>query len=180
MTSTRSALPGLTLTVALLASGLVGAAPAAAEPLDRPAALPPGEALPAISQHTLGRAIDEAYAAGAVTDDDIDESGRRTVTADLGDGLTIVLADGVPTERLAFGSDGRGAYIAFNSWDQNVILGGTGAILVTAICGLGPAACIIANTAVVLGASWLATHSKCPSPKSVRVYPVTKKPGRCV
>ena len=177
---TRSAIPGLTVTVALLAGGLVGAEPAAASPLDRSAVEPSAEALPAITQHTLTRAIDEAYAAGAVTKDDIDESGHRTVTADLGDGLSIVLADRVPSERIAFGSDGRGAYIAFNSWDQNVILGGTGAILVTAICGLGPAACIIANTAVVLGASWLATHSKCPSPKSVRVYPVTKKPGRCV
>jgi hypothetical protein len=180
MTRMHNTVTGLALTGALVAGGLVSALPAEAAAPDLTEGETVSDLRPAVTQQTLDRAIAEAHDADAVTDDQMDALGRRAVTIDAGDGLSVVLASGGPSERLALGSDGRGAYIAFNSFDQNVIIGGAGAALVTGICALGPAACAIANAAVIMGASWLATHSKCPSPKSVRVYPITKKPARCV
>ncbi|MBF4607943.1 hypothetical protein [Curtobacterium sp. VKM Ac-1393] len=182
MSKLRNTFTGAALAGALVAGGLV-AAPAAsaasAAEAPRPVVNVGADHLE-VTPALVNEAIAEARRAGAVKREDVQPDGTRSVTIDGGDGFEFTLNETDPRQRLGFGSDNRGVYIAFNTFDQNVIIGGTGAALLVGICALGPAACVVGDAAVILGASYIATHSKCPSPKSVRVYPVTKKSSRCV
>lgn len=180
MSKLRNTFTGAALAGALVAGGLVAAPAASAADTPQSGVVNVGTGHPEVTPELVNEAIAEARQAGAVKREDVQRDGTRSVTIDGGNGFEFTLNETDPRQRLAFGSDNRGVYIAFNAFDQNVIIGGTGAALLVGICALGPAACVVGNAAVILGASYLATHSKCPSPKSVRVYPVTKKSSRCV
>lgn len=179
MSKLRNTFTGAALAGTLVAGGLVASPAASAAEVPKPAVNVGADHLE-VTPALVNEAISEARRAGAVKREDVQRDGTRSVTIDGGDGFEFTLNETGPRQRLGFGSDNRGVYIAFNTFDQNVIIGGTGAALLVGICALGPAACVVGNAAVILGASYLATHSKCPSPKSVRVYPVTKKSSRCV
>jgi len=170
---------GILLSAALIAGGGLTAPAASAEQAGIKVVEAQSEA-PFVTRALIAQAIDEARSAGAVKREETQSDGSRTVIVDGGNGFELALNDTNPNARLAYGSDNRGAYIAFNSFDQGVIISGAGSLLAAGICALGPAACIVGSAAIILASQYITSHSKCPSPKSVRVYPVTKKTSRCV
>lgn len=174
-------LAGAALCGAMIASGLVVAPAANAEPdpVLTPAAEPQTRA--PITSATFERAIAEARAAGAVTAEKTTADGSRIVTIDAGNGFSLELNDTTVRGRLSAGSDSYGGlFVGFNNFDQNLILGGAAAGMTAGICVLGPAVCAVATVAIVIATAAVSSSGgvQCGT-KSLRVYPVTSKKPRC-
>lgn len=103
--------------------------------------------------------------------------GERFITFSEPDGLgTLTLPDepspsggSVPPQSGVGTKDGRIA-ISFNQTDQAALLGGGQALLVVAICAVGPVACTAAGVATAFATPYLSEVGRCPSNDELWVY----------
>lgn len=183
MSTFRSTLTGISLSAALIAGGLFGTpgASAADAPPRTPAAVAHGGSGTTITPATFRRAVAEARAAGAVEAERVTPDGTRTVVIRGTQGARLVLSDPGRDARLGAGSDSYGGvYVAFNAFDQNLIISGAMSAIAAGMCALGPAICAVANVAAVLASSAITSSGgvRCGT-KSLRVYPVSHRAPRC-
>ena len=159
----------LSTTVALTLSSLLWS-PSAAAALDQPTVGTPSYSSPATSPTLALQAIREADAAGAVTRDVTEADGSRSVTIRT-EGLDLNLTVPGPSARLGAGKDKNGVFVDFNSFDQQVIIGGGGVLAAESLCALGPAVCVIANVVVVFAFTAISNNGgvRCGS-RSLRVH----------
>ncbi len=177
---TRSA--GIALAGALIAAGLVNAPAAnaaARSSADAPQSID-GTAPGSVTMETVHRAIDEARSAGAITAEHTAADGTTTVVIEGEDGTTLELNTGGPDARLGTGSDRYGMYVAFNAFDQNLIISGALTAIASGMCALGPAVCAVAQVAALLASNAIGSGGgiRCGT-KSLRVYPVSHHAPRC-
>jgi hypothetical protein len=129
-------------------------------------------AIQQITPKQLAEAIAEADRAGYVTADRVDLRGTRTTTIDIGEGFTFDIVQSDGSSRLGAGSDQYGAYVSFNSTDQNAIISGAAWGLGIGLCAISAGTfCVVAGA--ILTAATIAVTSngiRCGS-KSLRVYP---------
>jgi hypothetical protein len=125
-----------------------------------------------IAPEQLAEAIAEADRAGYVTADRVDLRGTRTTTIDIGDGFTFDIVQSESSSRLGAGSDQYGAYVSFNSTDQNVIISGAGWGLGLGLCAISAGTFCVVAGAILTAATLAVTINgvRCGS-KSLRVYP---------
>ena len=125
-----------------------------------------------ITPEQLAEAIAEADRDGYVTADRVDLRATRTTTIDIGDGFTFDIVQSESSSRLGAGSDKYGAYVSFNSTDQNAIISGAAWGLGVGLCAISAGTfCVVAGA--ILTAATIAVTSngiRCGS-KSLRVYP---------
>lgn len=182
MTNLRTQLAGLTLTGAVIAGGLVNATAAdAAEssPTTPPDAVNHTTTSP-LTIETVRRAVEEARSAGAITAERTAMDGSTTVVIEGNDGATMELDTGDSGARLGTGSDRYGMYVAFNSFDQNLIISGALTAIASGMCALGPAVCAVAQVAALLASNAIGNGGgiRCGT-KSLRVYPISHRAPRC-
>jgi hypothetical protein len=178
MPSRSITLTCLSTTVALTLSSLFWSPPPASA-LDRDEAVPAPNAAAASSPAVAVQAIREADAAGAVTSDVTHADGSRTVTITAGD-LDLALTVPGARARLGAGKDKNGVFVDFNSFDQQMIIGGGGVIVAEGMCALGPAVCVIANVVVLLAVNAINNNGgvRCGS-RSLRVHASGKPAPFC-
>lgn len=180
MAELRTVLTGIALTSALVTGGIGAAPPAsAAEPTHN--VVDGTRAHPEITAETIRQAITEARAAGAVNEEKVNADGTEVVVIRGQRGVTLELSDVNPSSRLKTGSDSYGGmYVAFNAFDQNLIISGAMTAIAAGMCALGPAVCVVANVAAVLASTAIGNGGgiRCGT-KSLRVYPTTNKAPRC-
>lgn len=134
-----------------------------------------------VTPELFEQAIDEARAAGAVSDDVVNVDGTHAITIDAGGGVTLDLNTPAAPERLSSGSDSYGGlFVGFNAFDQSLVISGGMTAIAAGMCALGPAVCVVANVAAVIASTAITTSGgvQCGN-KSLRVYPVTNKKPRC-
>lgn len=125
-----------------------------------------------ITPEQLAEAIAEADRAGYVSADRVDLRGTRTTTINIGEGFTFDIVQSGVSSKLGAGSDQYGAYVSFNSTDQNAIISGAAWGLGIGLCAIsGGTFCVVAGA--ILTAATIAVTSngiRCGS-KALRVYP---------
>lgn len=176
----RTGVAGFVLTGALVTAGIV-AAPAATAAPSAPAALNYAvlaAGMPAITQETAERAIDEARAAGALSAETVRPDGSQVYTITAGS-MSFDLGVRSERSRLGAGNDKNGVYVDFNEYDQGVILSGAGSGLAAAACLLGPAVCAIASVVIVLAGTAIGGNLKCGH-KVMRVHATGRPAPYCV
>lgn len=134
-----------------------------------------------ISEGTILRAIDEARAVGAVREERTNGDGSHTVLFEGANGVSLELNESTPEGRLSAGSDSYGGtYVAFDAFDQNLMIGGAMSAIAAGLCALGPAICVVANVAAVLASTAIGNGGgiRCGT-KALRVYPVSHRAPRC-
>jgi hypothetical protein len=170
----------MALTGALVAAGLVVGPAAEAEAAPLQPVVRASEGYPAVTAAVIREAVAEARRAGAVVEERAGADGTQVVVIEGEDGAALEL--GVPDSgsRLAAGSDKYGMYVAFNAFDQNLIISGAMTAIAASMCALGPAVCAVANVAAVLASSAIGSGGgiRCGT-KSLRVYPVSHRAPRC-
>jgi hypothetical protein len=171
---------GVALAGAVVAAGLA-VGPAARAEERRPSPVVDASAgQPPITADVIHEAISEARRAGAVSEERTNADGTEVVVIQDGNGGTLELGVPGPGSRLATGSDKYGMYVAFNAFDQNLIISGAMTAIAAGMCALGPAVCVVANVAAVLASTAIGSGGgiRCGT-KSLRVYPVSHKAPRC-
>ncbi|PZE94763.1 hypothetical protein DEI95_04895 [Curtobacterium sp. MCBD17_008] len=170
----------MALTGALVAAGLVVGPAAEAEVAPMQPIVSASEGDPAVTDAVIREALAEARRAGAVVEERAGADGTEVVVIEGEDGAVLEL--GVPDSgsRLAAGPDKYGMYVAFNAFDQNLIISGAMTAIAASMCALGPAVCAVANVAAVLASSAIGSGGgiRCGT-KSLRVYPVSHRAPRC-
>lgn len=177
----RTTVAGIALSTALIAGGLFTAPSANAAEASDPAPNVVDSATTGITQDTIRRAIAEARSAGAIKEEKVNADGTKSVVIEGADGVTLELSAANPYARLATGSDSYGGmYVAFNSFDQNLVISGAMTAIAAGMCALGPAVCAVANVAAVLASTAIGSSGgvRCGT-KSLRVYPISHKTPRC-
>ena len=182
MSNVRARLAAVTLTGALIAGGLVSAPAANADErptADRSVGVSDTDT-DALTMETVSRAVEEARSAGAITAERVEADGSTTVVIEGAGGATMELTTGGPGARLGTGSDRYGMYVAFNAFDQNLIISGALTAIASGMCALGPAVCAVAQVAAVLASNAIGNGGgiRCGS-KALRVYPISHRAPRC-
>ena len=175
-------LTGVALTGALITGGLVNAPVAQAaelSPADRSVTVNDADAR-ALTVETVRRAVEEARSAGAITQERTEVDGSTTVVIEGDDGAALELNTGGSSARMGTGSDKYGMYVAFNAFDQNLIISGALTAIASGMCALGPAVCAVAQVAAVLTSNAIGNGGgvRCGT-KSLRVYPISHRAPRC-
>lgn len=86
---------------------------------------------------------------------------------------TTVPRKGLMTPLLGAGSDSGGPYYLLNNFDQNMLIGGGGAVLTAALCaipGFGWVGCVIISAAVIAGGVWLSMNGVCTNGRQLKTY----------
>jgi len=180
MSKFRNVSVGLVLTGAVVAAGLVVGPPASAQEGGPFPIVDSYEREPGVTTDVIREAIAEARRAGAVAEERISADGSEVVVIRDENGGTLELGVPRPHSRLATGSDKYGMYVAFNAFDQNLIISGAMTAIAAGMCALGPAVCVVANVAAVLASTAIGSGGgiRCGT-KSLRVYPVSHRAPRC-
>ncbi|MFJ3384609.1 MULTISPECIES: hypothetical protein [unclassified Curtobacterium] len=134
-----------------------------------------------ITPDTMRRAVSEARAAGAIRDERINADGALSVVVEGTNGATLELSALGQDARLGTGSDSYGGmYVAFNAFDQNLVISGAMTAIAAGMCALGPAVCAVATVAGLLASTAIGNAGgvRCGT-KSLRVYPISHKTPRC-
>jgi hypothetical protein len=182
MSTFRTALTVVPLTDVLVAGGMSAVPPAAAA-AEEPAitVVDATRAHPVATSDTIRQAIAEAQAAGAVQEEKVNADGSAVVLIRGERGVTLELSNVKSSSRLGTGSDSYGGmYVAFNAFDQNLIISGAMTAIAAGMCALGPAVCVVANVAAVLASTAIGNGGgvRCGT-KSLRVYPTSNRAPRC-
>jgi hypothetical protein len=171
---------GIALTGALIAGGLVVGPAADAEAVPARSVVHASEGRPEVTTAVIREAVAEARRAGAVIEQRAGADGTEVVVIEGENGAVLEL--GVPDSgsRLVAGSDRYSMYVAFNAFDQNLIISGAMTAIAAGMCTLGPAVCAVANVAALLASNAIGSGGgiRCGT-KSLRVYPVSRKAPRC-
>ena len=99
-------------------------------------------------------------------------------TYDLPEGFTMTVvesstAPGGIQPRIGGGSDGGGAYVLFNQFDQDMLYAGTGALLGAALCaipGVGWLACLGVSLLVAAATTVVVNSGKCTNNRQLKMY----------
>lgn len=171
---------GIALTGALVAGGLVVGPVADAEAAPSHSVVRTSGGHPEVTAAVVREAVAEARRAGAVIDERAGADGTDVVVIEGENGGVLELGVPDPGSRLAAGSDKYGMYVAFNAFDQNLIISGAMTAIAAGMCTLGPAVCAVANVAAVLASNAIGSGGgiRCGT-KSLRVYPVSNRTPRC-
>lgn len=175
MESGRTTITCIATTIALTLSSLLWT-PAVASATSRPAEVDSAVAARASDPDVVAEAIREADAAGAITGDVTSADGSRLVTISAGH-LDLHLTVPGRNQRLGAGKDKNGVFVDFNSFDQQVIIGGGGVIAAEGLCALGPAVCVIANVVVLLAFTAISNNGGVKCGKRVLRVHASGKPA---
>ena len=175
MESGRTTITCIATTIALTLSSLLWT-PAVASATSRPAEVDSAVAARASDPDVVAEAIREADAAGAITGDVTSADGSRLVTISAGH-LDLHLTVPGRDRRLGAGKDKNGVFVDFNSFDQQVIIGGGGVIAAEGLCALGPAVCVIANVVVLLAFTAISNNGGVKCGKRVLRVHASGKPA---
>lgn len=117
-----------------------------------------------IAEKNIEAAYREMIAGGVEHDRHI-EDGKPVVTFQLTEGTQWTLPDfDAPQPYVSGGREEGGFYLTFTPWEQDLIIGGTGAALTSLICavpGVGPIACGIATILVVAAGATMGNSKPC-------------------
>lgn len=99
-------------------------------------------------------------------------------TFDLPEGFTMTVvepkkATGGIQPRIGGGTDGGGAYVLFNQWDQDMLYMGSGALLGAALCaipGVGWFACLGVSVLVGAATTAVANRGKCTNNRQLKMH----------
>lgn len=183
MSNIRSRSIGVALASALVITGGLVNAPVAnaatSPPVDASVTPIDADSRP-LAMETVRRAVEEARSAGAITDERTEADGSKTVVIEGDDGATLELNTGGTSARLGAGTDKYGMFVAFNAFDQNLIISGALTAIASAMCALGPAVCAVAQVAALLASNAISNGGgvRCGT-KSLRVYPISHRAPRC-
>lgn len=90
-------------------------------------------------------------------------------------------SDGEFSTRVGFGLDGGRPYLTLSPFEQNLIIGGSGAAITAAACaipGIGWVGCGAVTTAVVAAGAWISTHGVCSG--TLRAYIFVPERNTCL
>lgn len=163
-----------TLALACFVLGsMIVAAPAHATVSAPPASSPTLDFTP----EQIHEAVAEFQQAGIVQKQLVSSSGDLTSTVDLGRGVTLDLVEpSRKTSRLSAGRDNNGAYVQFNTIDQQAIIGGGGWAMTAGLCVLigGPTlgiGCGVVTAIMIVVTAAVATNGgACSQNKQLRVW----------
>jgi hypothetical protein len=138
--------------------------------------------LDTITPAQLDHAIEEAGEAGYVKKQTENADGSRTTTLDVGQGFVFdVIQEGTPQARLGAGTDSYGAYVSFNSTDQNMIISGATFGIAAGLCVVSAGVfCVVAGAILTVATVALTQNGgvRCGT-KAMRVYPFSGHEPRC-
>lgn len=188
MSRYRASLATVAVSTVLVAGGLLvppaaNAAQTAASSVQSEIAS--ADALQQFTPTQISDAIEEARAGGYVVEQTTDGDGSVRTTLDLGEGLTFDLVQPAPTSRLSAGTDSKGADVAFNSTDQNMIISGAAFGLGAGLCAISAGTfCVVAGAILTAAAVAITSNGgvRCSGGEALRVYPFAggKVKPRCV
>ncbi|RKR72961.1 hypothetical protein [Frondihabitans australicus] len=136
---------------------------------------------PSITQSQFDQALVEAREQGLIERQGINGDGDLSTTVDAGQGIKLDFVE-PRGSRLAAGSDGYGACVALNNFDQDAVISGGLFGVSAGLCVVSAGVfCVVAGA--ILTAAGLAlsanNNQKCSGGRSLRVYPFSGHKPRC-
>ncbi len=134
--------------------------------------------LASIDNRVTPELLDEAFQELSSSDFSRIQNPDSSVTFQIRDGFSLTLPDQhvspattrSVSPKISAGPEEGGFWVEFNSFDQGLIISGSGTALGAAICaipGVGQAACIVVAAILTVATSAISENRKCP--KSVRI-----------